>query len=120
VLAIGGLLLARFFGWLWMDPLAGVIGALVIANWSFVLIRDTGSVLMDVRPDDAVASKVAVPSRRPATNWSIFISGGWTGHLGAVLSVVSSEPGRGPIFYHQLLQRFKGLSHVTVEVNHLS
>jgi Co/Zn/Cd efflux system component len=35
VLAIIGLVLARAFGWLWMDPLAGVIGALVIANWSY-------------------------------------------------------------------------------------
>ena len=34
VLVIVGLLLARAFGWLWMDPLAGLIGALVIANWS--------------------------------------------------------------------------------------
>jgi cation diffusion facilitator family transporter len=121
VLAIGGLLLARFFGWLWMDPLAGVIGALVIANWSFVLIRDTGSVLMDVRPDDAVASKVrsaVETSGDKLVDLHIWRLG--PGHLGAVLSVVSSEPGRGPIFYHQLLQRFKGLSHVTVEVNHLS
>ncbi len=34
VLAITGLILAKVYGWLWMDPLAGIIGALVIANWS--------------------------------------------------------------------------------------
>ena len=34
VLVIVGLLLARAFGWLWMDPLAGIIGACVIASWS--------------------------------------------------------------------------------------
>jgi cation diffusion facilitator family transporter len=41
VLVIIGLLLARAFGWLWMDPLAGIIGACVIASWSYGLIRDT-------------------------------------------------------------------------------
>ena len=41
VLAITGLVLARMFGWMWMDPLAGIVGAVVIANWSFTLIRDT-------------------------------------------------------------------------------
>ena len=47
VLVIVGLLLARAFGWLWMDPLAGFIGALVIANWSVGLLRDTGGILLD-------------------------------------------------------------------------
>ena len=45
VLVIAGLLLARSFGWLWMDPLAGIAGAVVIASWSFGLIRDTGAIL---------------------------------------------------------------------------
>lgn len=48
VLTIVGLLLARAFGWMWMDPLAGIIGALVIANWSYGLMRDTGGILLDM------------------------------------------------------------------------
>jgi cation diffusion facilitator family transporter len=118
VLAIAGLLLARTLGWLWMDPLAGIIGAVVIANWSFVLVRDTGAILMDVRPDDAVAGKVrhaveAVGDR--LVDLHIWRLG--PGHLGAVLSVISSQPDRGPRYYHQLLGTCAGLSHVTVEVN---
>jgi Co/Zn/Cd efflux system component len=42
VLAIAGLLLGRFFGWVFMDPIMGLIGALVIANWACGLIRDIG------------------------------------------------------------------------------
>ena len=38
ILVIVGLLLARAFGWLWMDPLAGIVGACVIASWSYGLI----------------------------------------------------------------------------------
>ena len=44
VLVIIGLSLARSFGWMWMDPLAGIVGACVIASWSYGLIRDTGIV----------------------------------------------------------------------------
>src|SRR6266404_7739572 len=58
VLVIVGLLAARAFGWLWMDPLAGFIGALVIANWSFGLLRDTGGILLDRTPDPRMAEKV--------------------------------------------------------------
>jgi hypothetical protein len=39
------------------------------------------------------------------------------GHMSAVVSVATSEPQRGPEFYHAALKRFKGLSHLTVEVN---
>ncbi|VVE46305.1 Zinc transporter ZitB [Pandoraea apista] len=58
VLAIIGLLLARALGWLWMDPLAGVIGALVIANWSWGLMRDTGAILLDMNPDQRLSNEV--------------------------------------------------------------
>ena len=55
VLVIVGLLLARTFGWLWMDPLAGIIGAVVIASWAYGLVRDTGAILLDMTPDGAMA-----------------------------------------------------------------
>src|SRR5260370_12294294 len=58
VLVIVGLLLARAFGWLWMDPLAGIIGACVIASWSYGLIRDTGAILLDMNPDRTMAGKL--------------------------------------------------------------
>ena len=58
VLAICGLLLGRFFGWVFMDPLMGIVGALVIANWAYGLIRDTGGVLLDMNPDKAIAEEL--------------------------------------------------------------
>ena len=39
------------------------------------------------------------------------------GHMSAVVSVATNESQRNPSFYHAALKRFKGLSHVTVEVN---
>jgi cation diffusion facilitator family transporter len=118
LLAIIGLVLARSFGWLWMDPLAGLIGALVIANWSYGLIRDTGAILVDLNPSDTLGDKVrAAVEAAGDTLVDLHIWRLGPGHFGAVISVVSRVAQRGPAFYHALLNRFTGLSHITVEVH---
>jgi Co/Zn/Cd efflux system component len=103
---------------LWMDPLAGILGAFVIANWSFGLVRDTGAILLDMNPSDAMANKVRAAIETAGDQvvdlhvWRL-----GPGHFGAILSVVSDVLQRGPDFYHAALRRFKGLSHITVEVH---
>ena len=93
VLVIGGLLLARVFGWLWMDPLAGVIGACVIASWSYGLIRDTGSILLDMNPDRRMADNLRQTIERDGDEvgdlhlWRL-----GPGHLGAIISVSTKAP----------------------------
>jgi cation diffusion facilitator family transporter len=117
VLVIVGLLLARSFNWLWMDPLAGIIGALVIASWSYGLIRDTGAILIDMNPDRLMVEnvrKVIENGGDRLTDLHIWRLG--PGHLGAILSVTTPQP-RGPNYYRALLGRFRSLSHVTVEVD---
>jgi len=57
VLAIAALLAGRYLGWVWMDPVMGIVGAIVIARWSWTLMRDTAGVLLD-RTDDHVADEV--------------------------------------------------------------
>ena len=116
VLVIVGLLLARAFGWLWMDPLAGIVGALVIASWAYGLIRDTGSILLDMNPDRTLTERLRQQIENGGdqlTDLHVWRLG--PGHLGAVLSVVTGQ-NRGPDDYHRLLRHFPGLSHVTVEV----
>ncbi len=95
VLVIVGLLLARVFGWLWMDPLAGIVGACVIASWSYALIRDAGAVLLDVVPDRGVAEGVrrAVEAEGDRlTDLHLWRLG--PGHLGAILAVVTARAAR--------------------------
>jgi cation diffusion facilitator family transporter len=119
VLVIVGLLLARAFGWLWMDPLAGLVGACVIANWSFGLLRDTAGILLDRIPDVAVRDGVRANIEGDGDRlidlhlWRL-----GPGHLGAIVSVVTTKP-RQPEYYRQKLRQFPDLSHVTVEVQHL-
>ena len=116
VLVIVGLLLARLFGWMWMDPLAGIVGACVIASWSYGLIRDTGAILLDMNPDQRLAQGIR----------DLIESGGdeladlhlWRlgpGHLGAIVAVNTAKP-RDCAFYRDRLASFRSLSHLTVEV----
>jgi cation diffusion facilitator family transporter len=118
VLVITGLLLARTFGWLWMDPLAGIIGAAVIASWSYGLIRDTGAILLDMNPDRGMASNLrqAVESEGDQiADLHLWRLG--PGHLGAIISVITKQA-REPDYYRARLARFRSLSHLTVEVSH--
>jgi cation diffusion facilitator family transporter len=116
VLVIIGLLLALTFGWLWMDPLAGIVGACVIASWSYGLIRDTGAILLDMNPDSHMADDLrrAIESEGDKLGdlhlWRL-----GPGHLGAIVCVVTRNP-RGESYYREKLARFEALSHLTIEV----
>lgn len=57
ILAIAALLAGRYLGWLWMDAAMGLVGAVVIARWSWSLLRDTAAMLLDAT-DDHVAEEV--------------------------------------------------------------
>ncbi len=116
LLVIAGLLLGRLFGWIWMDPVVGLIGAVVIAAWSYGLIRDTSAILLDMNPDQVMADRMRTVIEVDGdhlTDLHLWRLG--PGHLGAVLSVGTAKL-RGPDYYHRLLARFSALSHVTVEV----
>jgi cation diffusion facilitator family transporter len=58
VLAIVALLSGWFYGWSWLDPVMGIVGALVIAQWSWGLIRSSGAVLLDVVPSQKLVHTV--------------------------------------------------------------
>jgi cation diffusion facilitator family transporter len=116
VLVIVGLVLARSFGWLWMDPLAGIVGACVIASWSYGLIRDTGAILLDVNPDRRMGDHLrqAIESEGDQlADLHLWRLG--PGHLGAILSITTKER-RDPDYYRARLARFRSLSHLTIEV----
>ena len=57
VLAIAALLAGRYLGWVWLDPVMGLVGAVVIGKWAFGLIRDSARVLLDVT-DNPVAEEI--------------------------------------------------------------
>ena len=116
VLVIVGLILARLFGWVWMDPVAGLVGACVIASWSYGLIRDTGAILMDMNPDRRLSGQIrqsVEASGDTVADLHLWRLG--PGHLGAILCVATKEA-RDGTFYRAKLAGFPALSHLTVEI----
>jgi cation diffusion facilitator family transporter len=116
VLVIVGLLLGSFLGWSWMDPVVGLVGAIVIAAWAFSLVHDTGAVLLDMTPDQTMAQRmgdVIETDGDRLTDLHLWRLG--PGHLGAIVSVATPRQ-RGPDYYRSLLGRFRSLSHVTIQV----
>jgi len=116
VLAILGLTAARFLGWIWMDPVMGIVGALVISTWAYALVRDTGRILLDMTADTALLARirrhVEADGDRVADLhlWRL-----GPGHLGAIMAIVTQRS-RDASFYRSQLKCFPTLSHVTVEV----
>jgi cation diffusion facilitator family transporter len=116
VLVIVGLVAGRFFGWIWMDPLMGLVATAVILSWSWTLIRSAGAILLDVCPDPALARKVAVRLEQGSDRVSdLHLWRLGPGHLAAVISIVTHDP-RSPEQYKRRLSGLAGLSHVTIEV----
>jgi len=115
-LVIVGLTLAYAFGWLFLDPLAALVGACLIASWSYQLIHDTGRVLLDMNPDGKLAESLRAAVERDGdalTDVHLWRLG--PGHLGAIVSVETAG-GRDCTYYRQLLEDVAQFSHLTVEV----
>lgn len=117
VLAIAALLLGSLNGWLWADPATGVVGGLVIARWSWGLIRDTSGVLLDRTPDgDDLPGEIRQALENHGdrlTDLHVWRVG--PGHYAAIIAVASTAP-QSPANYKAMLAHIHELSHVTVEV----
>src|SRR3954469_13201809 len=58
VLAIGALGAGYYFGLGILDPVSGLVGAFVIASWSYGLIRDSAMVLLDADADPQQSDEI--------------------------------------------------------------
>ena len=118
VLAIIALIAGSVYGWIWLDPLMGIVGALVIARWSWGLMRDTGATMLDYREaGDPIAAKirsVVEEAGDKITDLHVWQLG--PGHHAAIIAV-STASEMNPVAYRERLAQTAGLSHITVEVN---
>lgn len=117
VLVLIGLTAGRLFDWLWLDPVMGITGMLVIANWSWNLIRASGAVLLDMRTERFMASAIThrLESGRNDRVSDLHVWRVGPGHSAAIVSLVSDQP-ESPAIYKARLAGIAGLSHLTVEV----
>jgi cation diffusion facilitator family transporter len=116
VLAIVGLLAGRELGWNWMDPLMGIIGMCVIANWSYGLLKAAGGVLLDMSGNPLLAQQIRQRLEREGDRvadlhlWRL-----GPGHNAVIATIVTAEPAPAST-YKSRIAELTGLSHITVEV----
>lgn len=118
ILAIAALMLGKYFGWRQLDPAMGIVGAMVIARWSFGLMHETGAVLLDWNQNAALAERIErrISGIGTAAIEDLHIWRLYPGHYSVALSL-SVTDGRDPVFFKGLLSGLPGLSHLIVEVN---
>jgi len=118
VLAIGALGAGYYFGLGILDPLCGLVGAVVIASWSYGLIRDSAMVLLDADADPGMSDEIRdflqkeLKARIPDLHlWRL-----GPGHRGLIVSLISPDAISAESVKATLRRRYPDLSHVTVEV----
>ena len=119
LLAIFALLAAKYFGWVRMDPLMGVVGAMVICKWSFGLLAQTGSSLLDRQASARIKEGIIGRIEGVQSETYLFDLHVWSIGPGifATSFIVVSEHYKAPCFYKDLLKDMEGMMHITVEVH---
>jgi cation diffusion facilitator family transporter len=118
ILAIAALTVGKFWGWAFLDPVMGIVGALVISRWSWGLMRQTGAVLLDHDQNRRLSHQIvaAVESVEGVRIEDLHVWRLGQGQYGAIVAV-RTDPVRTPEFFKARLTHLDGLAHVTIEVN---
>ncbi|MBM7035398.1 CDF family Co(II)/Ni(II) efflux transporter DmeF [Vibrio ulleungensis] len=119
VLAIGALLVAKYVGWVWLDPIIGIVGALVITKWALNLINQTSPILLDENTDSAYQQEIVdiIERHKQTKVTDIHIWKVSADHYAASLVIVTATKNSAESF-KQELTKFAKLHHLTIEVNH--
>ncbi len=118
ILAIAALLFGKLWGWSFLDPLMGIVGAAVISRWSYGLIRETGKILLDYSGPSNVEKEIrrVVTTMEGAALLDLHV---WQVGPGAYSAIValSAWNGTNPVQLRQRLGKIHHLSHLTIEIN---
>ncbi len=118
VLALIALTGGLYFGWRWLDPAVGMLGAVVISIWAVGLLRDSGLVLLDADADPKLSAEIRALVERDF-NAQVADLHLWhlgPGHRGLILSLISPDTATVEDIKFSLRRHHPNLSHVTVEV----
>ena len=119
VLAIVALSCGKAFGWIWLDPVCGLVGSVVIAQWSWSLIMSTQMILLDCEPPTCdlraeIGKSLGTYKETRICDLHIWQVG--VNRFAAIISIVTSDP-EPPSVYKERLAQHEELQHVTIEVN---
>ena len=118
LLAIIALVSGKYFGWDWLDPVMGIVGAVIITRWSYGLLKQTGPILLDGSIEESYQASIKETIEKDSDNQisDIHIWKVGANHYAAIISVVTHYP-KSTEYYKELLNDFHKLSHITIEVN---
>jgi len=117
VLAIVALVTGKYFGAVWLDPVMGIVGAVLIFRWSYGLLRDTGKVMLDWQAPQAMMKPIQTALETNGDRiadlhvWSV-----GPGIYAASISIVSHAPA-APESYRERLPANLGIVHATIEIH---
>ncbi|MFK5968824.1 MAG: CDF family Co(II)/Ni(II) efflux transporter DmeF [Candidatus Marithrix sp.] len=118
LLAIIALFAGKYFGWNWLDPIMGIVGAIIITRWAYGLLKETSPILLDASIEEKyktdIKNTIEQDSDNLITDLHIWKVG--ANHYAAIISLVTHFP-KPSEHYKNLLQDFDKLSHVTIEIN---
>ena len=117
VLAIFALAGGKFMHWNWLDPVMGIVGAIMVSAWSYSLLRDTSQVLLDREMDCEVVHGIreAIESDNDTRISDLHVWRVGKNKFGCIVSIVASDP-NPPEHYKRLLKIYEELVHITIEV----
>jgi cation diffusion facilitator family transporter len=118
VLAIFALLVGKYYGWVFMDPMMGIVGAAIILHWAWGLLRTTSNILLDHQADPQVRTAIEESLHAPDDHhivdlhvWSIGPG------IHALELVILAEKPKPPRHYKSLLPEGLGIVHCVIEVH---
>ncbi|GAB4338295.1 MAG: CDF family Co(II)/Ni(II) efflux transporter DmeF [Desulfobulbaceae bacterium] len=116
--AIAALTAGKFLGWTWLDPVMGIVGALVIIRWAWTLLRDTGPILLDADIDETFRHELTdvIESDRDNRVADIHVWRVGPADCAAIISIVTHYP-KDVTYYRNLISGFTELTHVTFEIH---
>jgi len=121
VLAIAALAGGWFYGWAWLDPATGIVGAVLVALWAKNLIVQSGRVLLDREMDHPVVEEIreviaALPANGNTQLTDLHVWRIGTGAYACALSVLTHDASLNPAGIRQALGIHEEIVHVTVEI----
>lgn len=119
VLAIGALATGYLAGWAFLDPVIGIVGALVILKWGWNLMRGASKTLLDATPTNEQEAKIreCIENLDDTRIIDFHLWELAPGHRACIVSLIASDP-KPTEFYREKILEVSAPGHLTVEVNH--
>nr|WP_321273496.1 CDF family Co(II)/Ni(II) efflux transporter DmeF [uncultured Vibrio sp.] len=115
LLAIVALIIGKFYGWIWLDAIMGMVGALVIGKWTLGLIRQTAPVLLDESIDEQYRQDIRAELAPYADVVDLHV---WkvSGHHYSAAIAIKNRSNKSLGEFKQMLSKFDKIHHLTLEL----